>query len=395
MPLSFAINPAVAALDAPPIPTAQGWKAAYDGRLGPMIDLSQAVPGTPPPEEFLARLAQAAGSADAARYGPILGDAALREAHAVETARLYGGSVTALNVAITSGCNQAFVVTMLALARAGDAVMLPAPWYFNHRMTLDMLGIETRVLPCHGADGFVPDPDLAERLIDARTRALVLVSPNNPTGAVYPPGVIERFASLARRRRIALVLDETYRDFLPPEQTRAHALFDDSRWGQTLVQLYSFSKSYAIPGHRLGAIVASPAFIGEVAKILDSLQICPARPAQRVVAWAIEAMRPWREAQRTELASRAQACREALANGNRWRIGSIGAYFAMLEHPFEDAPSAVIAEQLASLAGVLGLPGSYFGPGQERFLRFAFANIGSAGLAPLGARLKALDTLLS
>ncbi|HRJ70523.1 MAG TPA: aminotransferase, partial [Beijerinckiaceae bacterium] len=293
---AFGVNPHVAAIDAPPIPTAQAWKAAYDGRQGPMIDLSQAVPGLPPPAEFLDRLAAAAGSADAARYGPILGDPDLREALAADTARTYRGAVGADNVAITSGCNQAFVVAMLALAQAGDSVILPAPWYFNHRMTLDMLGIATRILPCRIEDGFVPYPEAAERLIDASTRAIVLVSPNNPTGAVYPQDIIARFADLARRRGIALVLDETYRDFLPADQPRAHALFEDTHWGATLVQLYSFSKSHAIPGHRLGAIIAAPAFIAQVAKIQDSLQICPARPAQRVAAWAVDALRPWREA---------------------------------------------------------------------------------------------------
>lgn len=391
MSLRFAVNPHVAAIDAPPIPTAQAWKAAYDGRHGPLIDLSQAVPDSPPPADFLARLAAAAGGGDAARYGPILGDAALREAHAAETSRIYRGAVGAANVAITSGCNQAFVVAMLALAAAGDAVILPAPWYFNHRMTLDMLGIETRVLPCRIEAGFVPDPDDAARLIDDRTRAIVLVTPNNPTGAVYPPQVIARFAELARRRGIALVLDETYRDFLPQGQQRAHDLFEDADWGGTLVQLYSFSKAHAIPGHRLGAIVAAQAFVSEVMKIQDSLQICPARPAQPVVAWAIEALRPWREAKRADLARRAEACRAALASGNRWRLGSIGAYFAFMEHPFADRSATAVAEGLAIQAGVLGLPGTFFGPGQERFLRFAFANVDGASLAPLGARLGALD----
>lgn len=124
----YAINPFVAAVEAPPIPAAQAWKRDYDGARGAMIDLTQAVPGTPPPAEVLARLGAAAASIDATRYGPILGDAALREAHAGETQRIYGGSVEARHVAITSGCNQAFVVAMLALARAGRwALASPRP----------------------------------------------------------------------------------------------------------------------------------------------------------------------------------------------------------------------------------------------------------------------------
>ena len=104
---------------------------------------------------------------------------------------------------------------MMALARAGDAVILPTPWYFNHKMTLDLLGIEAIPLPCLAEAGFVPEAAAAARLVGPRTRAIVLVTPNNPTGAVYPPATIRDFAELCRERGLALVIDETYRDFLP------------------------------------------------------------------------------------------------------------------------------------------------------------------------------------
>ena len=109
----------------------------------------------------------------------------------------------------------AFFATMMMLARHGDAVLLPTPWYFNHQMSLDMLGIEARPLPCRAEAGFVPRVEDAAALIDEKVRAVILVTPNNPTGAVYPDHVIESFASLCREKGIYLVLDETYRDFLP------------------------------------------------------------------------------------------------------------------------------------------------------------------------------------
>ena len=167
-------------------------------RRGPLIDLSQAVPGYPPHPALLERLAEAAAGREAAAYGDILGDAALREAYAAHVSELYGARIPAANVAITAGCNQAFFVAMIALAKAGDAVILPSPWYFNHKMTLDMLGIEAVALPCRADAGFVPSADDARRLIGARTRAIVLVTPNNPTGAVYPPATIHAFRQALR-----------------------------------------------------------------------------------------------------------------------------------------------------------------------------------------------------
>src|SRR5690606_4350048 len=151
-------------------------------------------------------------------------------AYAGEISRFYGAAFSPAEVAITSGCNQAYVITMMALARAGENVLIPTPWYFNHEMSLTMLGIEPRPLPCDPAAGFVPDVADAETRMDARTRAIVLVSPNNPTGSVYPPETVAAFAALCQRRGIWLVLDETYRDFLPAGTARPHEVFSTSDW---------------------------------------------------------------------------------------------------------------------------------------------------------------------
>ena len=158
------VNPLLMATDVPPIPAASRWAAAYDGRLGPLINMAQAVPGTPPPPGLLDRLGAEGRTASSATYGPIVGNPELREAFAREVGLVYGGDIKPSDIAITTGCNQAYFVTMMALARSGDEVILPAPWYFNHKMTLDMLGIGTRLLPCHAQSGFVPSVEEARAL---------------------------------------------------------------------------------------------------------------------------------------------------------------------------------------------------------------------------------------
>lgn len=387
-PSHAALNPDLLDTGTPPIPQAQGWARTYDGRSGPLIDLSQAVPGKPPPDELLQRLAQAAGDPGNTRYGAITGDMALREAYAAEISRVYGATIAPARTLITSGCNQAYVVTMMALARAGDNVLLPTPWYFNHEMTLTMLGVESRPLPCDPAAGFVPDPAQAEALIDARTRAIVLVTPNNPTGAVYPPQTIAAFAELCARRRIWLVLDETYRDFLPEGLGRPHEVFASSRWQDSVIGLYSFSKAYAVPGWRLGAITAGEPVVEQISKVLDCVQISPVRAGQAAIVWGIDGIRPWREANRAEINARAALFREAMAPLNGWRVLAAGAYFAYVAHPFEDVPAAAVVRRLVGERGVLALPGPYFGPGQERHLRIAIANVSADRIAGLGERLR-------
>ncbi|MBL8698349.1 MAG: aminotransferase [Alphaproteobacteria bacterium] len=380
-----AVNPLLARTDAPPIPEARAWTRRYGGGFGPLVDLSQAAPGTAPPDALLAKLGEAAATAAAARYGDIAGDAALREAIARETARRYGGTIGADDVAITAGCNQAFFVAALTVAKAGDAILVPTPWYFNHQTTLEILGIEPRPLPCPAATGFIPDVEAAARLCDARVKAIALVTPNNPTGAIYPQEVIARFAELCRARGIWLILDETYCDFLPAAEQRPHALFGDPAWRDTVIRLYSFSKAYAVPGHRVGAMIADGRVVAEIAKVLDNLQICAPRAAQIALAWGVDALGAWREQGRAEIVERGAAFRRMLNQVPGWRVDSAGAYFAYVRHPFAGEKAQRVAERLATERGVLCLPGSFFGPDQEAHLRIAIANVARdtiAGLAP-------------
>ena len=370
----------------PPIAQAGRWAALYDGGHGPLADCSQAVPNRPPPPELAERLARAALEPATARYGDILGDPALRAAYAAHVSARYGAPVDAARIAITSGCNQAFFAAMLALAGPGDAVILPAPWYFNHQMTLDMLGVDARALPLDAASGFLPDPAALDALIDERTRAVVLVSPNNPTGAVYPDALLADILALCARRDVVLVLDETYRDFLA-EEARPHSLFGRREAEEHLVALYSFSKTYAIPGHRVGALIGGAALVAELEKAIDCIQICAPRPAQAALPWAIEALGDFRRASAAEIGRRAEVFRDAFAPLSGWRIRQIGAYFAYVEHPFGDEPSAAVAARLAGTFGVVVLPGSFFGPGQERFLRIAFANVEEPAIREIARRL--------
>ena len=380
------VSARVRATGAPPIPAARAWAARYDGRAGPEIDLTQAVPGYPPHPEMLEHLARAAGTRAAAGYGAIEGDAALREALAGDMHAAYGTDIAPDRLAITAGCNLAFAMAATTAAAPGEAVMLPAPWYFNHHMALTMHGVDTVPLPCRPEDGFVPDPAMAERLLTPAVRAIVLVTPNNPTGAVYPPATIAAFAALCRRRGLWLILDETYRDFLPAG-TVAHDLFADPDWPSYLIHLYSFSKSYCIPGHRVGAIAAGGNFRAELLKVLDTMQICPPRAAQTALTWAIEGLRDWRHANRTLMATRAEAFRTAANQLAFWRLDALGAYFAYLRLP-PDLPDALAtAERLATERGLASLPGPFFGPGQSRHLRLAFANVEESAIAQIPSRL--------
>ena len=177
---------------------------------------------------------------------------------------------------------------------------------------------------------------------------------------------------------------------MPEGIERPHDLFVDARWRDTTVHLYSFSKSYAVPGHRLGAVMADASVLAEIAKALDCMTICPPRVAQPAIAWAVEGTRAWRRDVRETINRRAALFADVVAASPGWSISAIGAYFAYVRHPLA-LPSAKAAERLASRAGVVTLPGSFFGPGQEDHLRFAFTNVDERQIAKLSERLRSVS----
>jgi aspartate/methionine/tyrosine aminotransferase len=330
-------------------------------------------------------------------YGDVLGLPGLRARVAEDWSAAYGGRIAADQVAITSGCNQAFAAAMSTVAGAGDDAILPLPFYFNHKMWLDMAGIGVRLLQT-GPD-LLPDPQAAAAMIGPRTRAIVLVTPNNPGGVEYPAALVDAFRDLARSRGLALVVDETYRDFdsrgddgRPP-----HGLFADPDWDDTLIHLYSFSKAYRLTGHRVGAMLTSPRRLAEVEKWLDTVAICPAQLGQRAALWGMENLRDWLAGERREILDRRSAIEAAIPALPGWRLLGCGAYFAYVAHPF-DAPSDVVARALVDRASLLVLPGTMFGPSRaeggtgraEATLRIAFANADRAGLTVMADRLRAL-----
>ncbi len=121
---------------------------------------------------------------------------------------------------------------------------------------------------------------------------------------------------------------------------------------------------------------------------MDNLQICPPRSAQAAVAKALPLLAGWREENRKEIALRAEALQATMQGIDGWEIAAAGAYFAFVRHPFGDRTSAEVAEALAKEAGILTLPGSFFGQGQDRYLRFAFANADAGTIRLLRERLQ-------
>ncbi|KAJ04806.1 aminotransferase [Sulfitobacter mediterraneus] len=379
----------------PPVMEARRWLEGVTFTADrPLINVSQAAPVDPPPAPLRQAMADVAlGNDEAHLYGPVLGLPELRAELAAQTAAHYAGTINADQVCITSGCNQAFAAAIAMLCSEADEVILPTPWYFNHKMWLDMSGVTS--VPLATGPDLLPDPAAAAALITPRTRAIALVTPNNPGGVEYPAELVQAFFDLARDKSIALILDETYRDF-DSRSGPPHALFQDPDWQDTLIHLYSFSKAYRLTGHRVGAMISSAARLAEVEKFLDTVAICPAQLGQHAALWGMQNLKQWLAGERDEILARRAAI---TANMHKleplgWKLLGLGGYFAYMQHPFAES-SADLAPRLVRDAGILTLPGTMFCPESDPSgasqLRIAFANLDADGIGELFDRLAAVS----
>lgn len=363
-------------LTASPIAEAHAW-LAHRTSDRPLLDLSQAAPSYPTSPEIAARIAEVANEPDGGRYAPPPGLPALNAAFAAELGRDYRADLRAEHILPTGGCNQAFCVTTSALAEPGDEIILPIPYYFNHDMWLRLDGITPRYLDTTST-GMVPSVEAAAELIGERTRAIVLVTPGNPTGVTIPPATIRAFAELARANDIALIVDETYRNFRDTTEP-PHDLFGDPDWIDTVISLHSFSKDLAIPGYRVGAVVAGPELIYEIMKLVDCVQISAPRISQEAAVAGLQRSREWRSAQAARINRALGRFRTVMADRpGGFELVTSGAFFGWVRHPFDGPDGLSTGEVIKRLVldhDVLAIPGTAFTPNDDRWVRFSYANL--------------------
>lgn len=380
---------------APPVMEARRWLDGvnFTDEM-PLLNVSQAAPVDPPPLPLRQFLAETALNVpDAHLYGPVLGLPELRSEVATQWTASYGGDIGPQNVTITSGCNQAFAAAITAICTEGDEVIIPTPWYFNHKMWLDMLGVKS--MPLVTDHEMLPDPERAKALITDKTRAIALVTPNNPSGVEYPPALVRALYQVAQDAGIKLIIDETYRDF-DSRDGAPHDLFTAPDWGQTLIQLYSFSKAYRLTGHRVGALVGAESLLAEAEKFLDTVAVCPNQLGQHAALWGMQNLGDWVAGERLEILDRRAAISEYFPQiaATGWKLKGVGAYFAYVQHPF-DMGSDKLAQKLVKDIHVLALPGTMFTPENDpdgrQDMRIAFANVARPDIKLLFDRISTVS----
>jgi len=250
------------------------------------ISLGQGIVAYGPPEQALRALADFPASLEDHRYGPVEGQPELVEAIWAKLVRENGlpGSV-GRRVVVTAGGNMAFLNAVLAVTDPGDEVILQAPFYFNHDMAIVMAGCRTIAVPTDAS--YQPQPDAIRAAITPRTRAVVTISPNNPTGAVYPERALRAVNALCGEAGIYHVHDEAYEYFTYDDARHFSPGSLDGAAGHT-ISLYSLSKAYGMASWRIGYMVIPARLFEAVNKIQDTNLICPPLVSQALARAALE-----------------------------------------------------------------------------------------------------------
>lgn len=379
----------LAAVQTPIIPIVSRWIAETPGT----ISLGQGVVSYGPPPGALAALATFPESPGDHRYGAVEGEEALVTAIEDKLRHENGIEVDGVSrVVVTAGGNLAFMNAALAVTDPGDDVILPVPYYFNHEMAIEMAG--ARVVPVPTDDQRQLDLEAIARAVTPRTRAVVTVSPNNPTGVVYPEAALRAVNELCRDRGLFHIHDEVYEYFLY-EQARHFSPGRLPGAAAHTISMYSLSKAYGLASWRMGYMVVPEALWVAVNKIQDTLLVCPPVVSQRVARAALGVGRSYAQSHLARLDEMRRLMADALSAPDLpcevpTALGAFY-YFVRVRSSLD---ALTLTERLIREYRVAVIPGSAFGATEGTFLRVSYGALdrdtAAEGIGRLVEGLKAL-----
>jgi len=359
------------------------------------ISLGQGVVGYGPPPEAIAQIQAFLADPENHKYKPVVGLPALIEAFRrkleIEN-HIPAGDGSRL--VITAGGNMAFMNAVLAISDPGDEIILQTPYYFNHEMAVTMANVRPVLVSTD--DNYQLQPDAIRWAITPRTRAVVTISPNNPTGAVYPEEAVRAVNQLCGERGLYHIHDEAYEYFV----------YDGARHfspgcipgsAPHTISLFSLSKSYGFASWRIGAMLLPEHLLTPVGKIQDTILICAPVVSQYAALGALQAgvaycrqkltaIAEVRDIVRRELSTLSDLCEVPQADG---------AFYFLLRLREEFDPLNLV-ERLVREHHVAVIPGTAFGLDRGCYLRVAYAALHKDTVAEgVGRLVKGLRKILA
>ncbi|MBD2444228.1 pyridoxal phosphate-dependent aminotransferase [Dolichospermum sp. FACHB-1091] len=359
------------------------------------ISLGQGVVHYQPPATVMSLLPKFLAEPKNHLYQAVVGVPELLTALAAKLSIFNGIDINEKNaVVVTAGSNMGFINTILAITSPGDEIILNTPYYFNHEMAIKMAGCHPILVPTDTDYGLIP-PAIAAAITE-KTRAVVTVSPNNPTGVVYSEMALRQVNQICREKGIYHISDEAYEYFTynGAKHFSPGAFLDSNRH---TISLFSLSKAYGFASWRIGYMVIPEHLLMAVKKVQDTILICPPVVSQYAALGALQAKDNYlkdninaiaqvREIVINELHNLAGLCTITPANGAFY-------FFLKVHTKMNDLE---LVKKLIQEYKIAVIPGTTFGIEQGCYLRVAYGAL-SADTAKSGVErlVKGLQTVVS
>jgi len=324
---------------------------------------------TPP---HILEAAKKALDAGFTHYGPDRGDPELRRLIAEKIVRDQGAQYDWQDeLLITAGGQAALHIAVMATANPGDEIIILVPYYPPYLVNAQLAGAKAVFVELKSDNDFIPDPADIERAITPKTKAMVVLSPNNPTGAIYPEDVLARIVEIARKHSVTIIADEVYDSFVyGADAYKSMVSFPGAK--DVVVQVNSFSKVYAMTGLRVGYLAASKDRVLQFLKYHHTVNISANVPSQKACITALTGPQ--------DCVAQMKAAYEKRRDVVVERLNDIpgvhcfmpqGAFYAFADIRELGVPSLDLVQYLVKEAGVVLTNGSGFGC--EGFIRVSYA----------------------
>ena len=357
------------------------------------ISLGQGVVHYGPPPEALDAVRSALSEASTHAYGDGAGTAALVERITEKLVAENGIEPAGRRVMVTAGANMAFMHAVLAVTCPGDEVIVPVPFYFNHEMAIEMAAC--RVVPVRTDDRYQLDLDAIRSALTARTRAVVTVSPNNPSGAVLAGASLRALNELCRERGLYHISDEAY-EYFTYGSARHESPAAGADAAAHTIAIYSLSKAYGFAGWRVGYMVYPEHLSAAMMKSQDTILICPPIASQRAALAALEVGRSYCDPHVRELSSIRDIVIDQLSALAPLAVvpAAEGAFYCLMRVHTDQDPVA-INERLIRAHRVAVIPGTAFGMTEGCYFRVAYGALQKETVAEgVGRLVHGLRTIL-
>jgi len=338
------------------------------------ISLGQGVVYYNPPPEAAQQIAHFLADPENHKYKAVQGIPPLLEAIASKLKAENGIHLNSLErIVVTAGSNMGFMNAILAITQPGDEIILQTPYYFNHEMAIRMASCHPVLVPTD--DNYQLCPDALQKVITKKTRAIVTITPNNPTGSVYSRKSLEAVNEICQKHSIYHISDEAYEYFtyndVPHFSAGAIAQSDEHT-----ISLFSLSKAYGFASWRIGYMVIPEHLIVSIKKIQDTILICPPVISQYAALGALQAGVNYCREQMQAIAHVRQHLLEALDGVRSFCTipPADGAFYFFLK-VHNQLSAMELVERLIREYAVAVIPGNTFGMEDGCYLRVAYGSL--------------------